>query len=44
MILSRVWYVLLGIAVGVALYVVYVAVGQYERQNDARTQGRARIR
>jgi hypothetical protein len=32
MILSRVWYVLLGIAVGVALYVVYVAVGQYERQ------------
>jgi hypothetical protein len=32
MILSRVWYVLLGIAVFVALYVVYVAVGQYERQ------------
>jgi hypothetical protein len=32
MILSRVWYFLLGIAVGVALYVVYVAVGQYDRQ------------
>ena len=27
MILSRVWYVLLGVAVAVALYVVYVAVG-----------------
>ncbi len=33
MILSRVWYVLLGVAVGVALYVVFVAVGQYNRQN-----------
>src|ERR1700733_12883461 len=32
MILSRVWYVLLGLAVAVALYVVYIAVGQYERQ------------
>src|SRR5271169_3047985 len=32
MILSRVWYVLLGVAVAVALYVVYVAVGQYNRQ------------
>jgi hypothetical protein len=32
MILSRVWYVLLGAAVAVALYVVYVAVGQYNRQ------------
>jgi hypothetical protein len=32
MILSRVWYVLLGIAVAVALYVVFLAVGQYERQ------------
>ncbi|MGH7296936.1 MAG: MXAN_5187 family protein, partial [Polyangiaceae bacterium] len=32
MILSRVWYVLLGLAVAVALYVVYIAVGQYARQ------------
>jgi hypothetical protein len=33
MILSRAWYVLLGVAVGVALYTVFVAVGQYNRQN-----------
>jgi len=33
MILSRAWYVLLGGAVGVALYVVFVAVGQYNRQS-----------
>src|SRR6202142_2762815 len=33
MILSRVWYVLLGLAVAVAMYVVYVAVGQYDRQS-----------
>ncbi len=32
MILSRVWYVLLGVAVAVSLYVVFVAVGQYNRQ------------
>ncbi|HTB76972.1 MAG TPA: hypothetical protein VK762_27195, partial [Polyangiaceae bacterium] len=32
MILSRLWYVLLGAAVAVALYVVFVAVGQYNRQ------------
>src|SRR5580704_16481425 len=32
MILSRAWYVLLGVAVAVALYVVFVAVGQYNRQ------------
>lgn len=32
MILSRVWYVVLGLAVAVSLYVVYVAVGQYSRQ------------
>jgi hypothetical protein len=32
MILSRVWYVLLGLAVAVALYVVYLGVGQYDRQ------------
>jgi hypothetical protein len=33
MILSRAWYVLLGVAVGVALYTVFVAVGQYNRQS-----------
>ena len=33
MILSRVWYVVLGLAVAVSLYVVYLAVGQYDRQN-----------
>jgi hypothetical protein len=32
MILSRVWYVLLGLALAVALYVVYIAAGEYERQ------------
>jgi hypothetical protein len=32
MVLSRVWYVLLGVAVAVALYVVYIAVGEYDRQ------------
>src|SRR5579864_6230728 len=32
MILSRVWYVVLGLAVAVSLYVVYLAVGQYDRQ------------
>src|SRR5208283_4231463 len=32
MVLSRVWYVLLGVAVAVALYVVYVAVGEYDRR------------
>ena len=32
MILSRLWYVLLGAAVAVTLYVVFVAVGQYNRQ------------
>jgi hypothetical protein len=31
MILSRAWYGLLGIAVAVALYVSYIAVGQYDR-------------
>jgi hypothetical protein len=31
MILSRVWYVLLGAAVVVALYALYVAVGQFNR-------------
>ena len=32
MILSRLWYVLLGLAVAVAMYVVFIAVGQHERQ------------
>lgn len=32
MILSRVWYVLLGLAVAVAMYVLYVAVGQFDRR------------
>jgi hypothetical protein len=32
MILSRVWYVLLGLAVAVALYVLYIAAGEYDRQ------------
>src|ERR1700689_2260837 len=32
MILSRVWYVLLGLAVAVAMYVVFIAVGQDDRQ------------
>jgi hypothetical protein len=32
MILSRAWYVLLGLAVAVALYVVYIAAGEYDRQ------------
>jgi hypothetical protein len=32
MVLSRLWYVLLGLAVAVALYVVYIAVGEYDRQ------------
>src|SRR5260370_15126070 len=32
MVLSRVWQVVLGVAVAFALYVVYVAVGQYNRQ------------
>ena len=33
MLLSRFWYVLLSVAVAVCLYVVYLAVGQYNRQN-----------
>ena len=32
MILSRVWYIVLGLAVAVALYVVFIAVGEYNRQ------------
>jgi hypothetical protein len=33
MLLSRFWYVLVSILLGVALYAVYVAVGQYNRRN-----------
>ncbi len=33
MLLSRVWYVILSIACGLAIYVVYLAVGQYNRRN-----------
>ena len=32
MVLSRAWYVVLGLAVAVALYALYVAVGEYDRQ------------
>jgi len=32
MVLSRVWYVLVGVAVAVAMYICYVAVGQFDRQ------------
>jgi hypothetical protein len=32
MVLSRLWYVLLGLAVAVALYVVFIAVGEFDRQ------------
>jgi hypothetical protein len=38
MILSRVWYVLLGLAVALAMYVVYIAVGQYDRQTTRALQ------
>ncbi len=34
MLLSRFWYVLVSILLGVALYAVYVAVGQYNRRNN----------
>jgi hypothetical protein len=33
MVLSRLWYVLLGLAVAVALYVVFIAVGEFDRQS-----------
>ncbi len=33
MLLSRFWYVLISILLGVSLYAVYVAVGQYNRRN-----------
>src|SRR5262249_44970462 len=33
MILSRIWYVVLALIVGVAIYIVQLAVGQYNRRN-----------
>src|SRR5215469_3693012 len=33
MLLSRFWYVILSVIVGVATYVVFLAVGQYNRRN-----------
>jgi hypothetical protein len=33
MVLSRLWYVVLALLLGMATYVVYLAVGQYDRRN-----------
>ncbi len=33
MVLSRIWYIVLSLLLGVAIYVVYLAVGQYNRRN-----------
>ncbi len=33
MLLSRFWYVVLSIVMAVGLYVVFLAVGQYDRRN-----------
>jgi hypothetical protein len=33
MVLSRIWYIVLSLVLGVAIYVVYLAVGQYNRRN-----------
>jgi len=33
MILSRLWYLILALVVGAAVYIVYLAVGQYNRRN-----------
>ena len=33
MVLSRIWYIVLSLLLGVALYVVFLAVGQYNRRN-----------
>ncbi len=42
MILSRIWYVILAFCSAVAIYVTYVAVGQYNRRNGvAMTEGLA---
>src|SRR5215510_8331433 len=35
MILSRIWYVILAILLAAAYYVVALAVGQYNRRNEA---------
>src|SRR5438874_11218138 len=34
MILSRIWYVILALLLGAAVYVVMLAVGQYNRRNQ----------
>ena len=33
MILSRIWYIVLSLLLGMALYIVFLAVGQYNRRN-----------
>jgi hypothetical protein len=33
MVLSRIWYIILSLLLGVGIYVVYLAVGQYNRRN-----------
>jgi hypothetical protein len=33
MVLSRLWYVVLALAVGISMYVVFLAVGEYDRRN-----------
>jgi hypothetical protein len=33
MVLSRIWYIVLSLLLGMALYVVFLAVGQYNRRN-----------
>ena len=33
MVLSRLWYVVLALGVGISMYVVFLAVGEYNRRN-----------
>jgi hypothetical protein len=33
MVLSRLWYIVLALAVGISMYVVFLAVGEYDRRN-----------
>ncbi len=44
MLLSRFWYVVLSIVMAVGLYVVFLAVGQYDRRNAGRDERGARER
>ncbi len=37
MVLSRIWYVVLSLLLGVALYLAYLAVGEYNRRNSVGT-------